>query len=85
MKNFRPPMDVLKARDLLGIGEDMMELDEGTLRQHFAESQSKVISLKSKTSGVHRIYLKASNPTQKPKVDVRELHEAYQTMTSFIR
>ena len=45
-------MDVLKARDLLGIvEEDIMELDEGTLRQHFAESQIKVISFKYKSSG----------------------------------
>ena len=73
-----------QARDLLGIGEEnMMELDEGTLRQYFADSQVKVILFKSKTSG--RMCLKACNPTEKSKVDVREIHEAYQTMTSFIR
>ena len=82
---------IFQAQNLLGLPskENPLELDEDVIRQYFSEAQIRVhILYKHKLNTyVSTISLiKAMGPSDgKNKIDVRELHEAYQVVTVYLR
>ena len=81
---------IFQAQNLLGLPskENPLELDEDVIRQYFSEAQIRVhtfcININTYVSTISLI--KAMGPSDgKNKIDVRELHEAYQVVTVYLR
>ena len=66
--------------------DNLLNVDEDMLRAFFVDAQDKVSSNIFKMIELSIIInIKANQSTRKPKVDVRELHEAYQVIATLIR
>lgn len=75
--------------------DNLLNVDEDMLRAYFVDAQDKVVHFNKIINNQQQfnkivemtmiIDIKANQSTRKPKVDVRELHEAYQVIATLIR
>ena len=75
--------------------DNLLNVDEDMLRAYFVDAQDKVVHFNKIINNQQQfnkivemtmiIDIKANQSTRKPKVDIRELHEAYQVIATLIR